>query len=147
MLIQITLGTLLILATIIVAAGGFWVGESLITRANPWLIRRPHPPKLALVLVGAVLMVLGVLTASVWLWALAFVGLGIFETLEPAAYFALVAFTTLGFGDILMPLEWRILGGMAAANGLLNIGLYTALLVEALRRVRSEQVRGVVDER
>ncbi|MBN2906959.1 MAG: two pore domain potassium channel family protein [Rhodobacteraceae bacterium] len=147
MLIQITLGTLLILATIVIAALGFWMGETLITRVSPWLIRRPHAPKLALVLIGAVLVVLGVLTVSVWLWAFAFLNLGVFSTLEPAAYFSLVAFTTLGFGDILLPIEWRILGGMAAANGLLNIGLYTALLVEALRRVRTEQGRGVVDDR
>ncbi|MBK1634614.1 ion channel [Rhodovulum adriaticum] len=147
MLLQIGIGTGLILATILIAAGAFWLAETLVTLANPWLIRRPHPPKLALVLIAAVLMVLGVMTASVWIWALAFVGVGVFQTLEPAAYFSLVAFTTLGFGDILLPIEWRILGGMAAANGLLNIGLYTALMVEILRRVRSEQVRGMVDER
>lgn len=147
MLLQITLGTGLILVTILIAAFGFWLSETLVTLASRWLIRRPHPLKLALVLIMAVLMVLGVMTTSVWVWALAFVGLGVFDTLEPAAYFSLVSFTTLGFGDILLPIEWRILGGMAAANGLLNIGLYTALLVEVLRRVRSEQVRGVVDDR
>jgi len=147
MLIQIALGSVLILVTVVIAAIGIWVTESLITVANPWLVRRPHPPRLAVVLIAAVLTVLGVLTASVWLWALAFVALGVFDALEPAAYFSLVAFTTLGFGDILLPIQWRILGGMAAANGLLNIGLYSALLVEALRRVRSEQVRGEVDER
>ncbi|TCP63132.1 ion channel [Rhodovulum bhavnagarense] len=147
MLLQISIGTGLILATILIAAAGFWLGEALVSVFNAWLIRRPHPPKLALVLVVSVVLVLGMMTASVWIWALAFVGLQVFETIEPAAYFSLVSFTTLGFGDILLPVEWRILGGMAAANGLLNIGLYTAVLVEALRRVRSEQVRGVVDER
>ncbi|TCO72345.1 ion channel [Rhodovulum euryhalinum] len=147
MLTQIAIGTLIILVTILVAAAGFWLAETAITRANPWLVRRPHAPKLVVVLISAVLTVLGVMTVSVWLWALAFLWLGVFPALEPAAYFSLVVFTTLGFGDILLPVDWRILGGMAAANGLLNIGLYTALLVEALRRVRSEQVRGVVDER
>lgn len=146
MLIQIAIGTVLVLITIVIAVLGFWVAESLITALNPWLIRRPHLPKLLLALLIAVMVALSVMTAAVWLWALSFLGLGIFPTLEPAAYFALVAFTTLGFGDILLPVEWRILGGMAAANGLLNIGLYTALMVEALRRVRSEQVRGIVDE-
>lgn len=147
MVTQIAIGTALILITIVFAAVAFWLSETLVTRASPWLIRRPHPPKLVLVLVMAVLMVLGVLTLSVWLWAVAFVALGVFDAMEPAAYFSIVAFTTLGFGDVLLPTEWRILGGMTAANGLLNIGLFTALLVEALRRVRSEQVRGVVDER
>jgi hypothetical protein len=44
--------------------------------------------------------------------------LDIFGTLEGAVYFSIVAYTTLGFGDILLPLDWRLLGGMASANGL-----------------------------
>jgi len=118
-----------------------------VTRAGFWLVKRPHAPRLALVLTGTVLMVLLAMTASVWLWALTYVGLGVFHSLEHSVYFSLVAFTTLGFGDVLLPKEWRILGGLTAANGLLNMGLYTAMLVEILRRVRSEQVKGETDER
>ena len=80
------------------------------------------------------------MTAGVWVRALTLRGLGIFDAMEPAVYFSLVAFTTLGFGDILLPMEWRLLGGLAAANGLLNIGMVTALLVEALRQVRLQQL-------
>ena len=72
-------------------------------------------------------------------WAIALRLLGIFETFESSMYFSLVAFTTLGFGDILLPQEWRLLGGMAAANGLLLFGLLTAILVETLRLARREQ--------
>lgn len=143
---QLFIGTELILATVVIAALGFWAAEGLVSLVGFWLIRPPHAPKLALTLLVTVLMVLSILTLSVWIWALAFVYLGVFDTLEPAAYFSIVAFTTLGFGDILLPQEWRILGGLAAANGLLNMGLYTAMLVEILRRVRSEQVEGYVDE-
>ncbi len=77
---------------------------------------------------------------GVWAWALTMIALGIFQTVETAVYFALVAFTTLGFGDILLPIEWRLLGGMAAINGLLNIGFVTAMLVEGLRQVRLQQI-------
>lgn len=77
---------------------------------------------------------------SVWLWAVAFHLLGIFAGFEEAMYFTLVSFTTLGYGDVLMPREWRILGGLAAANGLLSFGLMTALMVESLRHVRVRQI-------
>ena len=79
------------------------------------------------------------MTASVWIWAIALWVLGIFVQLETSVYFALVAFTTLGFGDILLPVEWRLLGGVAAANGLLIFGLLTAMMVETLRRTRMRQ--------
>lgn len=86
------------------------------------------------------------MTLAVWAWALTMLVLGIFETLELSVYFALVAFTTLGFGDVLLPLEWRLLGGMAALNGLLNIGLVTAAMVEVLRQLRLQQIANMEQE-
>ncbi len=79
------------------------------------------------------------LTVAAWVWAIAYRALGIFATFEESLYFSLVAFTTLGFGDLLLPDDWRLLGGLAAANGLILFGLLTAMLVEALRSTRSRQ--------
>lgn len=77
---------------------------------------------------------------QIWLWALFYLVVGEFDALEPALYFSTVVFTTLGFGDILLPVDWRLLGGMAAANGLLSMGLMTAMLIEVLRHVRLGQM-------
>jgi hypothetical protein len=66
--------------------------------------------------------------------------LGAFPKIEEAVYFSLVAFTTLGLGDIVAPQAWRILSVMAAVNGFLSFGLLTALMVEALRQVRLSQL-------
>lgn len=140
MFIQIVLGTALMLVTILISGLAFWALEVLLLRSHPWLVREPHRPKLALVLSVTVVWVLGVVTAGVWIWAFALRALGIFVTMEASVYFSLVAFTTLGFGDILLPHQWRLLGGMAAANGLLSMGLLTAMLVEVLRHVRLGQV-------
>ncbi|MGB3313822.1 MAG: ion channel [Albidovulum sp.] len=140
MLIQIGLGTALILLTILIAGLAFWALEVVLNRTRGWLMQEPHRPKLALVLSLTVVWVLGTVTAGVWVWAFAFRALGIFVTMEASVYFALVAFTTLGFGDILLPVDWRLLGGMAAANGLLSMGLMTAMLIEVLRHVRLGQM-------
>jgi Ion channel len=140
MLIQIALGTGLLLMSVLLAAGSAWVMEVAFLRGNNWLMREPHRPKLVMVVAVVSLWVLGVVTAGIWVWAAAFYALGVFGSLEESVYFAMVTFTTLGFGDLLLPVEWRLLAGMAAANGLLNFGLLTALLVEALRHVRLGQV-------
>ena len=87
----------------------------------------------------ALVWTLGMMTIAVWLWAISLYFLNIFVTFEASVYFSLVAFTTLGFGDILLPQEWRLLGGLAAANGLLMFGLLTAILVETLRNMRQRQ--------
>lgn len=140
MFIQLALGSVLLILSVMIAGTSFWLLEWRMTLMRPWLTRAPHRPKLILVLCVAALWVLLQMTLAVWMWAFTMLALGIFETLEVSVYFALVAFTTLGFGDILLPMEWRLLAGMAALNGLLNIGLVTAAMVETLRQLRIQQV-------
>lgn len=136
---QLALGSVLILATILIGATVWLTLEVALLRIHPWLLKPPHRVKLAAALVVALLGTLTMITASVWIWALAFRALDIFPTMEAALYFALVAFTTLGFGDVLLPEDWRLLGGMTAANGFLSFGLVTALLVETMRGIRLGQ--------
>lgn len=140
MFTQIAIGTMLMMMTILISGFAFFALEVLLSRSHSWLMREPHRPKLALVMSVTVIWVLGMVTVGVWLWAFAFRALDIFTTMEASVYFALVAYTTLGYGDILLPHEWRLLGGMAAANGLLSMGLLTAMLVEVLRHVRIGQI-------
>jgi hypothetical protein len=140
MFVQIALGSALLLFSILMAGISFWLMECGLSRMRPWLTRAPHRPKLVFVLCVAAFWILAQMTVAVWMWALTMLALGIFDTLELAVYFALVAFTTLGFGDVLLPMEWRLLSGMAALNGLLNIGLVTAGMVETLRQLRLQQI-------
>lgn len=140
MFLQIALGSALIFVSILIGAMGALVMELALARWHGWLMREPHRIKLVVVVAVVSLWVLGVVSAGVWIWALVLDLIGVFATLEESVYFALVSFTTLGYGDLLLPVEWRILGGMAAANGLLSFGLLTAFLVEALRHVRLGQV-------
>ncbi|WP_309667001.1 ion channel [Tabrizicola sp.] len=140
MLIQIILGTGLLLINITLAALAAFLLEALFQRGHRWLIAPPQRPKLLLLLIGVGIWVLAVITTGVWIWAVALFELGAFATLEEAVYFSLVAFSTLGLGDVLPPQEWRILAVMASVNGFLSFGLLTALLVEALRQVRVAQI-------
>ncbi len=141
MFMQLFLGSGLIVATVFVAAASWWGLQIMLNRLHDWVGRPPHGPKLVVVLALTLLATLMMMTAAVWIWATTLWALDIFFTFEAAVYFSLVAFTTLGFGDILLPLEWRLLGGLAAANGLLIFGLLTAIVVETLRQTRGLQRR------
>ena len=140
MMFQIAVGTALLLVNITLAAIAAMVLEDILLRTHGWLLRPPHRPKLVLLLAGVSLWVLGVVTVGVWVWAIAYVEFGAFATLEEAVYFSLVAYTTLGLGDLVPSNDWRLLAGMEAANGFLNFGLLTALLIEGLRQVRLGQL-------
>jgi len=91
---------------------------------------------MTLLLSAAALWVLAGITAGVFLWAGALNLLGAFDHFETSLYYALAAYTTLGFGDVLTPPEWRIFGAMIGANGMLGFGLATAAMVEFMRGIR-----------
>ena len=140
MVTQIAVGTALLLINIFLAALGALVLELGFQRIHGWLMREPHAPKLVVVVAGTSLVALGVITAGLWIWALVYDAIGAFPDLETSVYFSIICYTTLGFGDLLLPKEWQILAGMEAANGFLNFGLLTALLIEGLRQIRLRQV-------
>lgn len=87
------------------------------------------------VLVILVLWLMFAHMLEIGLWAWVFYGHGMFESFETALYFSGASFTTLGFGDVLLPDEWRLLSGAAAANGLLLFGLSAAFLFDVVRRL------------
>lgn len=135
MIAQLIIGTAVIAVTVAIQVGFISGGISVLTRMGPWLSSPPQTFKTSVGLIGATLWLLAALTAGVWVWAAVFMACDIFGALEPALYFAVVTFTTLGYGDVTLPQEWRLLSGICAANGLILFGLSTAFLVEFLRRL------------
>ena len=72
--------------------------------------------------------------AEVLAWSFAYSLTSIAPPGTDLVYFAFVNYTTLGYGDV-TPLErWRLLGPMAAMNGMLLFGWSTAVIFEVLRR-------------
>ena len=55
-------------------------------------------------------------------WAGAYVALGAIGSLEDALYFSIVSFTTVGYGDLVLPPDWRIFGVCEAVAGTLMFG-------------------------
>lgn len=139
MLIQLLIGAVLICITIVIEAGFMGAAISFLKRGQSGLTADSGLIRFAAVLSATVLWLLMALGIAVWIWAGAFVALGLFDTLEAALYFSMVSFTTLGFGDVLIGKEWRLLSGMAAANGLILFSLTTAFLIEFLAKIGTSQ--------
>ena len=84
----------------------------------------------ALSVVMAVLMVGHFFMFSTW--ALMFVWLGEFGDFATAFYHSTVNFTSLGYGDIVMSEERRLLGALEAANGVLMFGLSAGAILSVM---------------
>lgn len=145
MILQLLLGTAVISGTVLIQVLFISTSMKVLTRFGHWLVSPAKTYKTTIVLVALVLWMVAGLSISAWLWAAVFLLAGVFETLEPALYFSIVTFTTLGYGDVTLEPGWRLLGSLAAVNGLIIVGLITAYLVEAISRIRNAQLNSVRD--
>jgi hypothetical protein len=64
---------------------------------------------------------------QIHIWGSAFYLLSYFADFWTSQHFAAQTYTTLGYGDILLPLQRRMLAGWLALTGLLMVGWSTAL--------------------
>lgn len=136
---QLFLGSVITFVSLIGAALTWWLLNEALLKLEPWLRRPPHPTKSLVVIFLVVVSTMSMMTMGVWIWGLLFLQLSVFSTLEEAVYYSLVAYTTLGLGDVVVPEDQRLLGGMTGANGFLMFGLMTAMLTDTLRHVRRVQ--------
>ncbi len=74
-------------------------------------------------------------SVQVWLWAMSFIAFGAFADPGPAVYFALVTYTTLGYGDLVLAENIRLYGALASVTGVLGFGLSTAFLVAVFAKL------------
>jgi hypothetical protein len=74
-------------------------------------------------------------TIQVWTWSVAFFWMAALPDLVTSFYFATVTYTTLGYGDIVLGPDTRIVATFCAITGLLTFGISTAFLIGVLSRV------------
>src|SRR6202008_1040095 len=77
-----------------------------------------------LILVFAIVTLLHLLETSIW--AGFYYSRYLFADFETSLYFSLKTYTTIGYGDILLPRGWRLIGGVEGLSGVLLCGVSTA---------------------
>ena len=65
--------------------------------------------------------------AEISVWALFFWWQKCLPDLESSFYFSGVTYTTLGYGDLVLPHEWRLFSPVEGLTGILMCGLSTGL--------------------
>src|SRR5262249_55395531 len=78
------------------------------------------------------------------LWALALLACGEFSGFERGFYCSAQNYTTLSYGDVLLPEQWRLLGPLEAMNGLLFFGLSTAVLFAVMSHLVGNHLRAEI---
>lgn len=76
-------------------------------------------------------------TVEIWLYAVFYTLVGALADFESALYFATVVFASLGFGDIVLGREWRLVSAIEAANGVILFAWSTAFLLSVMARLKA----------
>jgi len=132
MITQLILGSFVSLICIAIHALAMTIVISTARRGLVWR-ERYSELWLATVMVATVAVLLGTHLVEVLAWSLTYSILHVAPEKSPVIYFALVNYTTLGYGDILPVESWRLLGPMTAMSGILLFGWSTAVIFEVLR--------------
>jgi hypothetical protein len=74
-------------------------------------------------------------------WALFFWWHKCLPDIESSVYFSGVTYATIGYGDLVLPKEWRLFGPVEGLTGILMCGLSTAFffaVISKMLRARTE---------
>lgn len=134
-LIQILLGSTLLVITTIIHAAGMAIGMHVFTRIYQHRLGMTFIFTRSLV-IGVLILIMFVTTIiESGVWAVTYTILSAIPEFEKALYFSTVTYTTLGYGDLVLEDSWRLLSSFQAANGIIMFGWTTALIIVAIRQV------------
>ena len=76
---------------------------------------------------------------QIWAWALLYIYVGALPDLEEALYFSTSTFTTVGFGDVILDKDWRLVSSFQSANGFILFGWSTAFIFEVMSKLYKDE--------
>jgi ion channel len=132
MLTRMLLAAGLLAACVTIHAAG-------VSSALRWLTSRPSPPPrfwpwtVRFILVAGWMVVLHL--AEITVWAFFYVWKDAWGDLASALYFSAVTYTTTGYGDLVLPPPWRLVGGVEALTGILMCGWSTGFFFAIVSRM------------
>jgi hypothetical protein len=113
------------------ASGVAWAIRRLRRFRGPALLFWPSLRLFIFVAVWIVLLHLVEISA----WAGLYVWNGAIADLPTALYFSAVTYTTTGYGDVVLPVKWRLDGGVEALTGILMCGWSTGFFFAIVNRL------------
>jgi voltage-gated potassium channel len=79
---------------------------------------------------------------AILLWA-GFYRSRCFPSWETAFYFSASSYSTVGYGDVVLPSTWRLLGPLESVTGVLMCGISVSVLFALVTRLLDRDIRSV----
>jgi hypothetical protein len=122
---------LLLQTALLVVASRYYINHQyLMNNSSFWSSMRVISSVMLLLVIGNLGQI------AVWAWL--FLVLEEFQQFDIAFYHSAVNFSSLGYGDIVMSDELKLLGALEAINGVLMIGVSTAALMTTFQNATKQ---------
>jgi hypothetical protein len=131
---------------VVIHAGGIVIFARFLSRRFP-------PAELAtvgrqtLLLILVFGMVISLHLIETGVWAGFYFWNNLFPDYETSLYFSLGTYSTIGYGDVVLPQRWRLLGGIEGISGVLLCGLSGAFIFAVLNVLYQARLQQGVSRR
>lgn len=134
---------LFILVSTCVAIHGAGIIFGIRRLRNTWsrLESDPTLPHIFWLMVRAVYGLLLLHLVQILAWAAFYQTNGCFPDFATSFYFSAASYSTVGYGDVVLGPEWRILGAVEAVTGVLMFGWSTGVLFTIFHHLHSHYFR------
>jgi hypothetical protein len=141
MLTELAIAAAIVAVCLIIHVAGILLMAEWLLRRRDDLARTASAKQLAVLIVTlfAGIMCLHIIQTS--LWAVFYYVKDLFSDFETSLYFSMVSFTTLGYGDVLLPRKWRLLGVIEGFSGVLLCGVSTAFIFAVVNAMLQFRLR------
>jgi voltage-gated potassium channel len=113
----------------------------------PRAIHRFGPWRSGMLMVRLTTLIVCLHMLEILLWAL-FYRLYCFSTWESSFYFSATSYSTVGYGDLVLPRTWRLVGPIESITGVLMCGLSVSFLFAVVHRLfESDERVGLIEGR
>jgi hypothetical protein len=131
MLLQLLVGWCLMATSVVIHAYG-------VTSALRWLRRQEITSERlwpwTWLFIGLAGWMILLHVAEIVVWAFAYAFMRAMPDLQSALYFSAVTYTTTGYGDLVLPERWRLVGAVEALTGILMCGWSTGFFFAVVSR-------------
>ena len=125
--------TFLVAVTVAIHAGGLAALLRALLKSPAQLPQRFWP--LTRLLIGVTWALMLIHLVEIAVWALFYLWSGCLPDAESAFYFSGVTYATVGYGDLVLPQPWRMLGPVEGLTGILMCGLSTGFFFALVSRL------------
>lgn len=142
MLREIAIAAVIVTVCLVVHVTGILLMAEWLLNNRELLQRKTTTRHFALLLIALFAGIICLHLTQTGLWAMFYYTRGLFSDFETSLYFSMVSFTTVGYGDVLLPRNWRLLGVVEGFSGVLLCGISTAFMfavVNAMVQLRLQQ--------